>query len=402
MDKRLSGKDQNVLLNALEGAKKAARQMEAKEEEKRWSAIEVPLTLGNGLARLTKQDLSTIRSNWNIRGASSLKKQELIAVMEQHASEALHPIWLRFDESRYEIVKHIAGKGGDAFYPLEPFQLDYFHSLGILFTGTYEGNKTLAMPREVVESFRANDDASLRETVRRNTEWIKLAQGLLHYYGVLSVGELYKLIGQHSKAGVDPVLCEEVLQEAESFYREMRVNGNEASDAWVWNPDKIRQEQQARSIVPLYPFTREQLLRAGESGFVERHASYSAFVEFLVKGYDLRREEADACVEESVSIIRNGGTPASVLQALQQSFEMDRLETVQQFMDRIVGLYNDTRQWYLKGHTPEELSTARSGPVPSKHGSSAGIYDFATKKKVGRNDPCPCSSGKKYKKCCGG
>jgi SWIM/SEC-C metal-binding protein len=24
-----------------------------------------------------------------------------------------------------------------------------------------------------------------------------------------------------------------------------------------------------------------------------------------------------------------------------------------------------------------------------------------TDKKVGRNDPCPCGSGKKYKKCCG-
>ncbi len=24
-----------------------------------------------------------------------------------------------------------------------------------------------------------------------------------------------------------------------------------------------------------------------------------------------------------------------------------------------------------------------------------------TGKKVGRNDPCPCGSGKKYKKCCG-
>ncbi len=23
------------------------------------------------------------------------------------------------------------------------------------------------------------------------------------------------------------------------------------------------------------------------------------------------------------------------------------------------------------------------------------------RKKVGRNDPCPCGSGKKYKKCCG-
>ncbi|NLB77381.1 MAG: hypothetical protein GX796_00625, partial [Clostridiaceae bacterium] len=25
----------------------------------------------------------------------------------------------------------------------------------------------------------------------------------------------------------------------------------------------------------------------------------------------------------------------------------------------------------------------------------------AVSTKVGRNDPCPCGSGKKYKKCCG-
>ncbi|MEE2778301.1 MAG: SEC-C metal-binding domain-containing protein [Acidobacteriota bacterium] len=27
---------------------------------------------------------------------------------------------------------------------------------------------------------------------------------------------------------------------------------------------------------------------------------------------------------------------------------------------------------------------------------------MATATKVGRNDPCPCGSGKKYKACCGG
>ncbi|HEY8461009.1 MAG TPA: SEC-C metal-binding domain-containing protein [Blastocatellia bacterium] len=26
---------------------------------------------------------------------------------------------------------------------------------------------------------------------------------------------------------------------------------------------------------------------------------------------------------------------------------------------------------------------------------------YAAPKKIGRNDPCPCGSGKKYKKCCG-
>ncbi len=35
-------------------------------------------------------------------------------------------------------------------------------------------------------------------------------------------------------------------------------------------------------------------------------------------------------------------------------------------------------------------------------GMKKGIFDFNTRrKKVGRNEPCPCGSGKKYKKCCG-
>jgi uncharacterized protein YecA (UPF0149 family) len=29
------------------------------------------------------------------------------------------------------------------------------------------------------------------------------------------------------------------------------------------------------------------------------------------------------------------------------------------------------------------------------------LSDFGGKVKAGRNDPCPCGSGKKYKKCCG-
>ncbi len=35
--------------------------------------------------------------------------------------------------------------------------------------------------------------------------------------------------------------------------------------------------------------------------------------------------------------------------------------------------------------------SVRQGPAPMK----------STQSKVGRNDPCPCGSGKKYKQCCG-
>ena len=41
-------------------------------------------------------------------------------------------------------------------------------------------------------------------------------------------------------------------------------------------------------------------------------------------------------------------------------------------------------QWVYSGQAPQRGQTVR--------------YE---KPKVGRNDPCPCGSGKKYKKCCG-
>ncbi|GAJ19710.1 unnamed protein product, partial [marine sediment metagenome] len=43
------------------------------------------------------------------------------------------------------------------------------------------------------------------------------------------------------------------------------------------------------------------------------------------------------------------------------------------------------------GAMPAQATASGSRPQPATVGS----------KKIGRNDPCPCGSGKKYKKCCG-
>jgi preprotein translocase subunit SecA len=41
-------------------------------------------------------------------------------------------------------------------------------------------------------------------------------------------------------------------------------------------------------------------------------------------------------------------------------------------------------------------------PVTTSHGEeTAKKPKKRSSEKVGRNDPCPCGSGKKYKKCCG-
>ena len=63
---------------------------------------------------------------------------------------------------------------------------------------------------------------------------------------------------------------------------------------------------------------------------------------------------------------------------------------------------------HLKAHEPELLKTIYNRYHDVKEVSKAVIkkhrnnqMQAQTKIKVGRNDPCPCGSNKKYKKCCG-
>jgi preprotein translocase subunit SecA len=38
---------------------------------------------------------------------------------------------------------------------------------------------------------------------------------------------------------------------------------------------------------------------------------------------------------------------------------------------------------------------------PAEEVAPGKLQPVRVGKKIGRNDPCPCGSGKKYKKCCG-
>jgi preprotein translocase subunit SecA len=55
------------------------------------------------------------------------------------------------------------------------------------------------------------------------------------------------------------------------------------------------------------------------------------------------------------------------------------------------------------GGTPRRIGRAQAGPVASGVRSPGwgGAGTVTVRPKVGRNDPCPCGSGKKYKKCHG-
>ena len=61
-----------------------------------------------------------------------------------------------------------------------------------------------------------------------------------------------------------------------------------------------------------------------------------------------------------------------------------------------------TRKPSLKGHKPDEFEEIQPTVMPQVRQTSAvKAQPVRVEQKPGRNDPCPCGSGKKYKKCCG-
>ena len=49
-------------------------------------------------------------------------------------------------------------------------------------------------------------------------------------------------------------------------------------------------------------------------------------------------------------------------------------------------------------HLPSEKSTEETVEEKKEASSESTVHHSGPK--IGRNDPCPCGSGKKYKKCC--
>lgn len=393
------GLKEKDVISLVEATNKMKNDLKEKDQEKRWRPITVSLSLQDSLNRLAKYDLDSIRKKLEIKNASSLKKAELIQLLEEEIPASLEKIARKLDKERHSLLTELARNGGHMTAPsLETRQFNYFLKNGILFTGTFEGERVLVMPQEIVDAFSKIEDTTLQPVIHRNTEWIKLTKGALYYFGSLQLAQLVEIV--ESKLGEELSVREylSVIEDALSYYKEVKLDEKGFYYRKVLDPEQVQREHKSRRTIGYYPFSKVQLMTAGEVGFVDRNDSFKRFVDYLDDTFEMTREEAVVIVEELMYATKNGKAPQELLAYLQTRVSFDRIDSLRAAMDRIIDLMNQTREWFLKGYTSEEVSALEKKslqPLPSK------VIDIHTKKKIGRNDPCPCGSEKKYKKCCG-
>lgn len=369
-----------------------------------WAKMAVPFGLRDILGRLKKAELNNIRKNLHIKGLSALKKEELIGELEKRIPHYASKGFRVFDEERYELANRICLEPGFAFYMLSALNTDkieYLRGRGLIFSAIHNGARILTMPVEVMAAFKKADTPAYRKIVRRNTEWTSLIHGMLYYYGVLTLNQLLEMV--EKLVGEKPHIPSfiEVLFDTADYNDEVKKDGRYFSHRRAINVKEIVTAQKTRSNLDYFPFTKDQLIQAGEPGYVDITPEFEDFLEFLMKNYNMTRDEARRIVRDCVYLIATSGDLLTLMKFLQEQLEFPSADFMQEVTGKIINLLNNTRMWVLKGHTPQELYPTDKSTLQALPAKRAVKAVDIKPQKIGRNAPCLCGSGKKYKKCCG-
>ena len=133
------------------------------------------------------------------------------------------------------------------------------------------------------------------------------------------------------------------------------------------------------------------------------YGQHDPVVEYRLEGFDMFDEMIESIREDTVKLMLVMPKRVYEIQKRQEAIEAARKAAEKQAAAAHQVVLNGNEQ----NQQPDAVQAAlkREQVAQPTQVSSDGT-DLANKtvrkgKKIGRNDPCPCGSGKKYKKCCG-
>ena len=133
-----------------------------------------------------------------------------------------------------------------------------------------------------------------------------------------------------------------------------------------------------------------------EGVYLRGYAQKDPLIEYKTEAYEMF---VDLMANIKNEVLHNLFRSTSNLQAF-ETF----LSTLPQFLMREQGATAPTANGPLPGRRPERIGSAIGGNGEAEGEGEVKLELAPVRRempKVGRNEPCPCGSGKKYKNCCG-
>lgn len=394
--------------------------------------------LVNGILMNTKEDLKEMAKMIDLSIPTKLRKVEY-AFQYVDAILSCPDLWL-VQLPRYELtlLQKLVDAGPNAY--IEEPQTFYTTALEILslvvtdYDYEEDGVIRYMICDELREAIAPHLADILNSKERENRYMIEqYVLGIVNLYGLHPLDEVVKLLNEYikdpqAKKEITAALSESILirQYVIDLVVELNSVPNMRSPFMLDIEDILRELGMRPEIYVHEPkkFTAEEVFQAGSMPFVSINNPFSdKLKQFMKKELGFTAEKIASTLHRLWVLSQ---TENNILATFLPSINSHLLSVAK--LQEAVGLFseytNHSPRWFLKGYSPAEASAILQEFKPMNQppqlvaganmkaagmdvtpGLQAAFNEMFRERlsaqQVGRNDPCPCGSGKKYKKCCG-
>lgn len=267
--------------------------------------------------------------------------------------------------------------------------------LGYVYLFSFEGHIYPVIPDELLPLIPDTNGEEFKNKVERNQKLLSYTLALTNLYGVYRVEQLVDVwnLFNKEKIGVDEVreyIEVMSIRQADFWYDRGHIVSTLLADA-----NEYYALMKKAALTPYFVPKKSDI--AFYSDVKNEYSSvYLEKIKTFIKSKNvLEDDKLDDLMPEIFDACKMDKNPGEIVAMLKENNVELNEEDTNEFLRLLMTLSNSTRKWVLRGHMPSELvkkpARPQVNPVPTN----------SVQKKVGRNDPCICGSGKKYKVCCG-
>ncbi|HIW34381.1 MAG TPA: SEC-C domain-containing protein [Candidatus Paenibacillus intestinavium] len=354
------------------------------------------------LTEVKKEELIQFAKTVKLVGYSKLNKENLASALTQHLASVEYleksvmlstDRELEFWQAVYNNPEQLTGK-------IVPGQYRFLQMQGILYSFYDQEKLSFVIPDEIKAVYDEINWIELMKVREQKQLVLQYILAATHLYGTISLEELVEI---YNGQNVQAITIEEFEDIANYYLQRPHTyewyNGHFIST--YFEEDNMDDYEDLLELVegkPRYLPSKEILLKYADDLYYEITPSYKQLYHHLI-------DELHINVMLATDIMDDVQLACSMEEPLQEiMFEFERrdvlfkdMKQIQKVTGLVIELYNDTRLWSNVGFTPAELASF-SQEVQSK---PPVLSLVGPSNKIGRNEPCPCGSGLKYKKCCG-
>ena len=256
----------------------------------------------------------------------------------------------------------------------------------------------LKVPDDAVSLYGTMNSPEFQARRRIASRLTVCLSGSAYLYGSTPVSVIRRILER--ELGED-VPEEKILSLYDSLPSDSKYSSYDAATGRI-NYRRISGEELAELIQKqegkdFYIPSLAELNEIYEQGFSSDSPAYAHYRSFLEDYCDIDPDEAKSAAAELSRKISEEEAPQECVQEMIDWSGADS-SCAQLLLRMYRNCRNETRFPALCGHTPLEIGAA---PSDSPYQEFDLTFDDSVKPvRIGRNDPCPCGSGKKYKKCC--